>query len=1148
MPAIRARLAVLPARDPTIRAVAILDTAGVVRIATDRRLPGQDLSRRTFVAPALHGAAVISDIYVAEPEFGTGATIAYLSPIRDLDDDQQGVAVLWIRADGLWNIARDANSLAGAGSYAVLFDRFGIRVAHTYSDDIVFHPGGRLDPSTLDAFVAEGRFGESTRRLLEDVLPFPEQFDRSRAATPETTVFKGFAPVNQAWNYGVARRMQSVPWTLFYMTPTSNLDAQVAEMRRQRVLFAAAIVALALAAGFFVALAFLRPLQALSKASNAIAGGDLGARVPAGRGNEIGHLASSFNAMAERIEAQAAALRQSRDALEARVDERTAALGMSEERTRLIIDTALDAVVTIDAAGLVTGWNPQAEAIFGWTAADVMGRALSDLIIPERYRDAHSQGMRRYHATSEGAVLNRRIELEAIHQRGHEFPIELAITAIRSETDVSFSAFVRDITDRKRAEEALRDSEERFRTLAESLPQLVWTCGPDGYCDYLSRQWEAYTGQPAAEQLGSGWAVHLHPDDRGRAQVEWAAAVARGDLFDVEFRIRRFDGVYRWFKTRAVPLRDGHGRIVKWFGSNTDFEAQKQSEARLHSHLERLHLLDQTTRAIGERHDLGSIFRVMLAHLEDNLGIDFGCVCLRDDATDALIVKTVGSRSRALAAGFGLEEQARLAIDRHGLSRALGGELVHEADLSGLSSPFATMLAASGLGSVVLAPLAVESRVVGVLVAGRRAAHGFASGDCEFLRQLSQHVALAANQAQLYAAVQQAYDEIRQSQQGLLQHERLRALGQMASGIAHDINNALSPVVLYTEALIEGEHGISKQGREFLNTIQHAVEDIAQTIGRMREFYRGREAQTALEPVDVNSLVRQAVELTRARWSDMPQQRGVVVNLKTDLAEALPAVPGLASEIREALINLIFNAVDAMPDGGTVMLRTYVAAARRPAGTSEQFVCLDVTDSGVGMDEETQRRCLEPFFTTKGERGTGLGLAMVYGAMQRQGASLEIETARGVGTTVRLRFSPAAAGATAAEAAVVRARATPLRILLVDDDPLVIRAMRSILTADGHDVTTADGGQHGIDTFKASRQSDQEPFAVVITDLGMPYVDGRKVAAAIKRESAETPVILLTGWGQRLEAEGDTPDSVDYVLGKPPKIAELRSLLTKLAH
>jgi PAS domain S-box-containing protein len=746
-------------------------------------------------------------------------------------------------------------------------------------------------------------------------------------------------------------------------------------------------------------------------------------------------------------------------------------------------------------------------------------------------------------------VLNKRIELEALHHEGHEFPIELAITPIRRENDVSFSAFVRDITDRRRAEEALRASEERFRTLAESLPQLIWTCAPDGYCDYLSRQWVEYTGLPAEEQLGSGWAAQVHPDDRERVQKEWAAATARGDGFDIEFRIRRHDGIYRWFKTKAVPFRDAQGRVVKWFGSNTDFEAEKQSEARLQSHLERLHLLDQTTRAIGERHDLGSILRVMLAHLESNLGIDFGCVCVRDATSEALTVTAVAPRSQALAPTLGLQEQMRLAVDRNGLSRALGGELVHERDLTDGATAFAKTLAAGGLRSLVLAPLSVESRTFGVLVAGRRAADGFASGDCEFLRQLSQHVALAANQAQLYAALQQAYNDIRQSQQGLLQHERLRALGQMASGIAHDVNNALSPVVLYTEALIEGEHGISAQGREFLQTIQHAIEDIAQTIGRMREFYRGREPQVALEPVDLNSLVQQAIELTRARWSDMPQQRGLVVNLKTDLAPRLPSVPGLPSEIREALINLIFNAVDAMPDGGTLMLRTYISTTTGPAGGSPHpVICLDVTDTGVGMDEETQRRCLEPFFTTKGERGTGLGLAMVYGAMQRQGASLDIETARGRGTTVRLGFTPAEPDAIAAETKAAAERPAPLRILLIDDDPLVIRAMRSILTADGHTVTTADSGQQGIDTFKASRRANETPFAVVITDLGMPYVDGRKVAAAVKRESAATPVILLTGWGQRLEAEGDVPASVDYVLAKPPRIGDLRNVLAKLVQ
>jgi CheY-like chemotaxis protein len=198
------------------------------------------------------------------------------------------------------------------------------------------------------------------------------------------------------------------------------------------------------------------------------------------------------------------------------------------------------------------------------------------------------------------------------------------------------------------------------------------------------------------------------------------------------------------------------------------------------------------------------------------------------------------------------------------------------------------------------------------------------------------------------------------------------------------------------------------------------------------------------------------------------------------------------------------------------------------------------------MDEDTRRRCLEPFFTTKGEQGTGLGLAMVYGMVQRHSADIDIRSMVGLGTTVRLSFSRqsasiAHAGESAAPLAPLASLAR-LRILVVDDDPLLLKSLRDILEGDGHEVTTANGGQDGIDRFDDALQRGAA-FAVVISDLGMPYVDGRKVASAIKDLSPSTPIILLTGWGQRLVAEGDVPVHVDRVLGKPPKLNQLREAL-----
>jgi signal transduction histidine kinase/ActR/RegA family two-component response regulator/HAMP domain-containing protein len=575
---------------------------------------------------------------------------------------------------------------------------------------------------------------------------------------------------------------------------------------------------------------------------------------------------------------------------------------------------------------------------------------------------------------------------------------------------------------------------------------------------------------------------------------------------------------------------------------------KKSAEERVQAQLARLELLHRITRAISERQDLKSIFQVVIRTLEEHLPLDFSCVCLYDSAARVLNITSIGIRNEALSTAFATPESTHMDVGQNGLSRCVGGELVYEPDISPSQLPFFKRLVSDGMHSVVAAPLLVESKVFGVLIAARCQPQSFSSGECEFLRQLSEHVALAAHQTQLYEALHQAYDDLRQTQQTVMQQERLRALGQMASGIAHDINNAISPVALYTESLLESEPGLSARARQYLETIQRAIDDVAQTVSRMKEFYRQREPQLTLTPVQMNPLIHQVIDLSRARWSNMSQQRGVFINMETDLAPELPSILGIESEIREALVNLVFNAVDAMPEGGTLTLRTKTSE-RAPASANfpaQRQIQVEVSDTGVGMDEDTRRRCLEPFFTTKGERGTGLGLAMVYGIAGRHNAEIEIDSAVGKGTTIRFIFPvPATPALEPGPTATAFTVPTHLRILVVDDDPLLIKSLRDTLEADGHLVATASGGREGIEMFR-NAQERQEPFAVVITDLGMPYVNGREVSAAIKGIAPLTPIILLTGWGQRLVAEGDIPPHVDRVLNKPPKLREIREALAHL--
>ncbi len=696
--------------------------------------------------------------------------------------------------------------------------------------------------------------------------------------------------------------------------------------------------------------------------------------------------------------------------------------------------------------------------------------------------------------------------------------------------------------------EATRESEERFRLMVSSVKDYaIFGLDASGKVATWNAGAKRMLGYDAKEIIGRDCSSFYTREDAERGKLEaLLASVGAEDRFEEEdWRVRK-DGSRFWASVTLNAVRNTAGRLLGFVKVMRDVTERKEAEAalsherdRLHTQLERLKLLDQITRAVGNRQDLHSIFRVVIRRLEDHLPVDFACACVYDTAANALVVASVGVCSEGLARSMSMTEKTMLDIDQNGLARYLRGQLIYDPDASRAPFPLPQRLAAGGLRSVVCAPLQVESQVFGVLVAARLQPKGFSSADCEFLKQLSEHVALAAHQARLYDVLQQAFDDLRQTQQTAMQQERLRALGQMASGIAHDINNAIAPVSLYTESLLETEE-LSSRARGYLQTIQRSIEDVALTVARMREFYSPREPQLTFAAVEINVLVQQVIDLSRPRWSDFPQKRGAVIQLATELAPDAPTFQGVESEIREALVNLIFNAVDAMPDGGTLTLRTKVATNE----SALSCLAVEVCDTGLGMDEETRRRCLEPFFTTKGERGSGLGLAMVYGIVQRHSGDIEINSAPGQGTVMRLLFPIGASAAEPGKPAAGFAPAPRQRILIVDDDPLLIRSLRDALETDGHTVVSAHSGQEGIDTFRAAC-AEPDSFTVVFTDLGMATVDGWKVAGAVKAVSPSTPVILLTGWGERLLAEGELLPHVDLVLSKPPKLRDLRQALSR---
>ncbi len=405
------------------------------------------------------------------------------------------------------------------------------------------------------------------------------------------------------------------------------------------------------------------------------------------------------------------------------------------------------------------------------------------------------------------------------------------------------------------------------------------------------------------------------------------------------------------------------------------------------------------------------------------------------------------------------------------------------------------------------------------------------------LRQTNQRIEQAlAEKTKLSDELQRSLSSLRSTQGQMVRAQKLRALGEMASGVAHDFNNSLTTILGLLEWLLHTAPA-DLAIRPDLETIRTAAVDAAAIVRRLQLF--GRSAPDAeAEQVDLAELAQLVVNLARPRWRELAQRRGVQFDLVVESeAEPAPPVRAVSSEIRELLMNLVFNAIDAMPQGGRIAIRT---------GRAGEMACIRVVDQGTGIPEEVKARVFEPFFTTKGKDGAGLGLSVCWGIAERHGGTLEVESNVGQGTTFTLAL-PALSGAAAEpkpaaqpapEPAVSKAaRRLAVSVLLVDDQPDVLESVADMLGALGHRVVTAASGEIALRQFKRDR------FDVVMTDLGMPGINGLELARRLRSERPELPVLLLTGWGA--DYEEHPPEEVSMVLSKPVTMKSLQESLLR---
>lgn len=622
------------------------------------------------------------------------------------------------------------------------------------------------------------------------------------------------------------------------------------------------------------------------------------------------------------------------------------ALRTERDRLQTLFDAAPSAILTVDSAGNIESANALAETVFGHPRAELEKKCIEDLV-PIAQVPVHRTLREGYFSSEQNLRLMSGRVVRGRHQDGHEIPLEIRLSRYHDADGTKVLAF---ITDRS-AQELLTESESRWRTMANSLPQLVWTCTAEGDCDFLSRQWVEYTGVEAEGQLGFGWVDQVHPDDHHELKQRWQSAVETGTVFRVEFRIRRHDGVYRWFDTRAVPLKDQQGRVLKWIGSNTDIEDRRNAEARIHDlnlHLER-RIAQRTQMLDDARRDLRNILDALPSM------VGYWDHQQRNRFANHAYQKWFGMEPAQLA-GKSLRDllgPALYELNRGHIERALAGEeQAFEREIPGPNGDTKYSLARY-----------IPDRVDGEV-------RGF------------------------YALVHDVTD-VRRAQAAA--EAASEAKSSFLANMSHEIRTPMNAVLGLLQLLLRTP--LEAVQHEYVSKAAIAARTLLGILNDVLDYSKIEAGKMALDPhpFSLDALMRELSMLLSAGRGDKP------IELLFEIDPTVPdSLVGDSLRLKQILLNLAGNALK-FTEVGEVAL----SVKGRRLSTQQVGLVFAVRDTGIGMNADQCARIFEGFVqaqadTTRRYGGTGLGLAISQRLALLMGGELSVKSKPGMGSQFEL--------------------------------------------------------------------------------------------------------------------------------------------------
>jgi PAS domain S-box-containing protein len=781
-----------------------------------------------------------------------------------------------------------------------------------------------------------------------------------------------------------------------------------------------------------------------------------------------------------------------------------AALLQSQERNRAVVDTALDGVITIDASGLITDWNAQAEKMFGWSREDVLGRRLSETIIPPRDREAHERGLRHFLGTGESHILNRRVEVLALHRKGHEFPVELAISPARIGEVYFFSAFLRDITEQKEAQNKLRESEARYRSVVNALDEGVVLVDTQGVLRTGNISAERILGLSLDEMVG-----------RSLSDARWQTVREDGSPFSsddypatitlrtgqpcsgVVMGVYTPDGVRRWIAVNSRALMGSDHQAAAVVVSFTDITERKRTDDRLAAQY-------AVTRVLSEARTLEEAVPKILQAIGENLEWDFGVFWRVDRANGVLRCLDQWQSPLLKADPFTLVTWQSVFKEGEGLPGRIwaSGKSAWVTDVTeDTNFPRGEDAKTAGFHGAFGFPVQVGGEIEGVIEIFSRQVREPEADLLKMVEDIALKIGQFGERTRAEEALRLTEDQLRQSQ-------KMEAVGRLAGGVAHDFNNLLTVIRGYSELLL-GRLAFTDPIRKDMEEVKKAADRASGLTRQLLAF--SRRQFVAPKVFEMNALVTNMDGMLRRLLGED------IIELCLDLKPYVGSIRADPGQIEQVIMNLAVNARDAMPTGGRLTIETQTVTLAKgavrevPSLEPGVYVRVAVRDTGLGMDEETQSHLFEPFFTTKAKgKGTGLGLSTVYGIVKQSGGSITVESHPGKGTTFKMYFPLVEEGPQRMEGAVgtsdpARGRET---ILLVEDEPSVRGLVFEALRLNGYTVLEA---RHGIEALLTGTKH-MGPIHLLLTDVVMPQMSGPEVADKLTTVRPDMKVLFMSGY------------------------------------